>query len=153
MPRYRPSIIVSVVLTAIVGFGCAGTGEFSEPVPQPDRKVVASVTQSASVEAVRPDEGSRPSMHDLQAKLRRLDLATVTVQQSIRRADDPAEVDALVMLLGLAQREKDSHRQQIVSYETQARGDQLYVSFQTLAPAQGEHLPPTQGLRFGGTRR
>ncbi|MBL4683860.1 MAG: DUF4349 domain-containing protein, partial [Nannocystaceae bacterium] len=95
----------------------------------------------------------RAAMHDLQAKLRRLDLATVTVQQSIRRADDPAEVDALVMLLGLAQREKDSHRPQIVSYETQARGDQLYVSFQTLAPAQGEHLPPTQGLRFGGTRR
>lgn len=230
MPRYRPSIVASVVLTTIVGLvGCAGTGEFAEPVPQQDREIVASTPQSASVEAVRPDEGNRPSprnfiarnynltimvadpgkaldaaraivakaggdinnadqggeaaslnarlsrgtservfqalrtlgkitnesqglndmrtaMHDLRAKLRRLELATVTLQQSIRRADDPAEVDALVMLVGLAQREKDSHRQQIASYETQARGDQLYVSFQMLPPTLG-------GQRLGGKPR
>ncbi len=77
----------------------------------------------------------RASVHELRRKLRRIDLAQVTLQQTIRASDDPDEVDALVMLLEMSNRERDAARQQLQSHETQGRGDQLYISFNVQPPA------------------
>ena len=55
----------------------------------------------------------------------------MTLQQSIREAQRHDVVDSLVLMLELSRRERESAKDQIRSYQQQARGDQVYVNFQT----------------------
>lgn len=71
----------------------------------------------------------RTAMHELRTKIGRLRIGEMAIAELIRETTDADVVDALVAQLDLSRREYDSARQQMTSYETQGRGDNLYVNF------------------------
>lgn len=76
----------------------------------------------------------RTGMHELRTKIRRLRIGEMAIAELVRETTDADVVDALVAQLDLSRREYDSARQQMTSYETQGRGDNLYVNFNKTVP-------------------
>lgn len=76
----------------------------------------------------------RTGMHELRTKIRRLRIGEMAIAELIRETTDADVVDALVAQLDLSRREYDSAQQQMTSYETQGRGDNLYVNFNKGVP-------------------
>jgi len=111
-------------------------GSISATLPRgTPRKVIESlrVLGDVSNESTSIND-MRTAMHELRTKLRRLRIGEMALAELIRETTDADVVDALVAQLELSRREYDSARQQMSSYETQAAGDNLYVSFSRALP-------------------
>ena len=89
----------------------------------------------------------RTGMHELRTKIRRLRIGEMAIAELIRETNDADVVDALVAQLDLSRREYDSARQQMTSYETQGRGDNLYVNFNKGMPEQAPEPVPVPQQR------